>query len=185
MSGTDLQMDAAPQAETTPGAASPAEAAKPAAQGGHRGGLLAIGVFKLSKSIFFFCVGIGALHLVHKDLGNEIMRLAQELRFVDPESRLVLLLMKKADLIDAARLREIGLGTFAYSALALVEGIGLMLEKVWAEYLTLGLTIAFLPWELFELARQPNLFRLGLLLTNLVVLAYLVWFLRKKRKSQS
>ena len=43
---------------------------------------------------------------MHKDLGNEIMRVAQEFRFVDPESRMVLLLMKKADLIDAARLRR-------------------------------------------------------------------------------
>ena len=49
-------------------------------------------------------------------------------------------------------LREIGVGVFAYSGLALIEGIGLMLEKVWAEYLTLSLTIAFLPWELWELA---------------------------------
>ena len=97
---------------------------------------------------------------------------------------MVLLLMKKADLIDAAKLREIGFGTFAYSALALTEGIGLMLEKVWAEYLTLGLTFAFLPWECFELIREPSLFRLALLLINLLVLFYLLWLLRKKRSSQ-
>ena len=180
MSGLDLQTETADKAEET----EPATTVKAAGHGSHRGGLLAIGLFKLSKSVFFFGVGIGALHMVHKDLGNEIMHLAQELRFVDPESRIVLLLMKKADLIDAARLREIEFGTFAYSALALVEGIGLMRQKVWAEYLTLGLTIAFLPWELFELAREPNLFRLGLLLTNLLVLGYLLWFLRKKRDSQ-
>ena len=174
MSGAELQTDTAEQAYAATAEASP---------GDHRRGLLLIGLFKLSKSIFFFAVGIGAVHLIHRDLGNEIMRLAQDLRFVDPESRMVLLLMKKADLIDAARLREIGFGTFAYSALALTEGIGLMLEKVWAEYLTLGLTVAFLPWETFELIREPNLFRLGLLLINLLVLFYLLRLLRKKRSS--
>ena len=34
-------------------------------------GLLLIGLFKLAKSVFFFFVGIGALHLLHKDLGDE------------------------------------------------------------------------------------------------------------------
>ena len=143
-------------------------------------GLLLIGLFKLGKAILFFCIGVGAVHLLHKDLGDEVMRLATRLRF-DPESRLVSLLMDKVDLIDVHRLKQISFATFGYSALALTEGCGLLMEKVWAEYLTLGLTISFLPWELFELARRPDWFRLSLLLINLAVLAYLVWLLRRKK----
>ena len=94
-------------------------------------------------------------------------------------------MLDKVDLIDDHRLRLISFGTFAYSALALTEGIGLMLEKVWAEYLTLILTMSFLPWELYELARHPNWYRLSLLLINLVVLWYLVWLLRKKKTAGS
>jgi uncharacterized membrane protein (DUF2068 family) len=130
--------------------------------GVHDRGLLLIGIFKLAKAIFFFCLGAGAVHLLHK------------------ESRLVALLLHKADLIDAHRLRQISVGTFGYSALALTEGIGLLLEKVWAEYLTLILTVSFLPWELYELVRKPDWFRLSLLIINLAVLAYLVWLLRRK-----
>jgi uncharacterized membrane protein (DUF2068 family) len=143
-------------------------------------GLLMIGLFKLGKALLFFFLGMGAIHLLHKDLGDEIMRLARELRF-DPESKIVSLILEKVDLIDDHRLKLISLGTFGYSALALTEGIGLMLEKVWAEYLTLILTISFLPWELFELSRHPNWFRLSLLLINLAVLAYLIWLLKKKK----
>ncbi len=146
----------------------------------HDNGLLLIGIFKLAKSLFFFCIGIGAIHLLHKDLSDEVMRLAAALRF-DPESRVVALVMDKVDLIDAQRLREIGFATFAYSALALTEGIGLLLAKVWAEYLTLILTISFLPWELYELIRRPTWVRLGLLVINLLVLWYLVWLLKRKR----
>ena len=155
----------------------PAEDGSPSV---HDNGLLLIGIFKLAKSLFFFCIGIGAIHLLHKDLGDEVMRLATALRF-DPESRVVALVMDKVDLIDAQRLREIGFATFAYSALALTEGIGLLLEKVWAEYLTLILTISFLPWELYELVRRPSWMRLGLLVTNLLVLWYLVWLLKRKK----
>lgn len=148
--------------------------------GSHDRGLLAIGLFKLAKAIFFFCVGVGAIHLLHKDLEDEVMRLALRFKF-DPESRIVALLLDKVDLIDAHRLRQISVATFGYSALALTEGVGLLLEKVWAEYLTLILTISFLPWELYELFRRPDWFRLSLLLINLAVLGYLVWLLRRKR----
>jgi uncharacterized membrane protein (DUF2068 family) len=148
---------------------------------GHSGGLLAIGIFKLLKSAFFFCMGIGAFHLMHRDLANEAMRLATALRF-DPEGRITSLLMEKVTLIDPQKLREIGFATFAYSAIALTEGVGLMLEKVWAEYLTLSLTVMFLPWELYELARRPSGMRVGLLLINLAVLGYLLWLLERKRK---
>jgi uncharacterized membrane protein (DUF2068 family) len=147
-------------------------------------GLLLIGLFKLAKSIFFFCIGVGAIHLLHKDLGDEVLRLANRFNF-DSESRVVSILIEKVDLIDAHRLREIGFATFAYSALALTEGVGLLREKVWAEYLTLGLTISFLPWELFELASRPDWFRFSLLLINLAVLAYLVWLLQRKKKSEA
>jgi uncharacterized membrane protein (DUF2068 family) len=145
------------------------------------GGLLAIGLFKLTKSLFFFGVGIGALHLLHKDLSDEALRLAAALHF-EPEGRLTALLMEKVTLIDAHRLREIGFFTFAYSAIALVEGTGLMLQKVWAEYLTLSLTVMFLPWELYELVKRPDWMRLGLLLINLAVLGYLLWILERKKK---
>jgi uncharacterized membrane protein (DUF2068 family) len=87
------------------------------------------------------------------------------------------------DLIDVHRLREIGFGTFTYSALALTEGVGLTLEKVWAEYLTLSLTVMFLPWELWELIRDPTMMRLALLAVNLAVLGYLLWLLKRKKRA--
>ncbi len=172
-----MSIEARSESSGMPGVASVGEHGSP---GMHDNGLLLIGLFKLVKAVFFFCVGIGAIHLLHKDLSDEVIRLATALRF-DPESRVVALLMDKVDLIDAHRLREIGFATFAYSGLALTEGIGLLREKVWAEYLTLVLTISFLPWELYELARRPSWFRLALLVINLGVLWYLIWLLKRKR----
>lgn len=145
----------------------------------HRG-LLLIGLFKLSKCVFFFFMGLGVVHLLHAELGNEVMRLAQLLHF-DPEWRVVSVLVEKVDLIDTHRMRQIGFFSFAYSIISLVEGYGLMTGKVWAEYLTLSLTCLALPWELFELARGPSWGRVTLLVINLVVLAYLLWLLKKKK----
>ena len=147
------------------------------------GGLLLIGIFKLVKSVFFFCVGIGAFHLMHQDLADAAMRLAWDLRRFDAEGRLTTLLVEKAALVDPAWLRRAEFFSFGYSALALTEGIGLMMHKVWAEFLTLSLTVMFLPWELYELARRPTWIRFGLLLINLAVLGYLLWLLDRKKKA--
>jgi uncharacterized membrane protein (DUF2068 family) len=147
----------------------------------HDRGLLAIGIFKLLKSTFAFCVGFGAIHLLHRDLAGVVMHLGHSLH-QDPEGRVVSFLTRKVALIDVRRLREAGFFAFAYSALALTEGIGLMLEKVWAEYLTTILTSCFLPWELYELFHKPDWLRLAVLIGNLIVLGYLVWLLQRKKK---
>jgi uncharacterized membrane protein (DUF2068 family) len=54
-----------------------------------------------------------------------------------------------------------------------VEGIGLYLEKTWAEYLTLGITASFLPWEVFEIFRKLTVIRVSLLTVNVLVFLYL------------
>jgi uncharacterized membrane protein (DUF2068 family) len=42
-------------------------------------------------------------------------------------------------------------------------------------------TTAFLPWELYEIVRRPDWIRVCLLVVNLIVLAYLLWWLRRNR----
>jgi uncharacterized membrane protein (DUF2068 family) len=146
----------------------------------HDGGLLAIGLFKLLEAVFFLLVGMGAIHYVHRDLGDAATHFAQALHFNTGE-RWVSLVIDKLDGLTAHRLKQIGVFTIAFSAIRVAEGIGLVFEKVWAEYLTVGVTISFLPWELYELARRPNWFRASLLVANLCVLAYLVWWLQRKK----
>jgi len=147
----------------------------------HDRGLLAIGLFKLIEAVFFLLVGVGALHYVHRDLGDAILRLAVKLRR-DPEGRLVGFLLNHVEAITARRLREIGAATFFYAGLRVTEGVGLVLEKVWAEYLTVGVTISFLPWEMYEIARELDWFRVGLFVVNLMVLAYLLWWLGRRSR---
>jgi uncharacterized membrane protein (DUF2068 family) len=88
--------------------------------------------------------------------------------------------MTRADLIGAPQLKHFSLLTFTYAGLCLIEGTGLMLEKRWAEYFTLTLTVLALPWECFELYKEFTIPRIALLIVNLAVLAYLVWLLRRQ-----
>lgn len=142
-----------------------------------------IGVFKLSKAIFFTCLGIAALRMVHHSLGDLVLRVTDVLP-IDPEGRLVSLLMDKADLIGNHQLREFSLATLGYGVVCLVEGTGLLLHKTWAEYFTVVLTALALPWEIFELGRRPSWLRAGLLAVNVLVLLYLLWILRRNRRRE-
>lgn len=145
-------------------------------------GLLLVGLFKLLKAIFFISVGAGALHLVHRNLGELVVRLIDSLP-IDPEGRMVSIIMDKADLIDAHDLRRIGAGAFIYALLCLVEGTGLLRRKTWAEYFTVVLTALGLPVEAFEILRQFTWFKVGALVINLVILLYLLWVLKRKGKN--
>ena len=78
-----------------------------------KGGILLIGLFKLGKAIFFACLGIAALRMVHHSLGELVLRVADFLP-VDPEGRLISLLVDKADLIGNHQLREFSLATIGY-----------------------------------------------------------------------
>ncbi len=62
-----------------------------------------------------------------------------------------------------------------YCVLEGIEAVGLWRERRWAEYLTAVATAGFLPFELKELATRVTAFKVGALILNLVVLAYLVW----------
>lgn len=150
----------------------------------HSRGLLLIGLFKLSKAVLSIALGVGALKLLHHDIGLVVLRISDALR-IDPESRFVSLVMEKADLIGNKELRRFGVLTFGYAVVCLVEGTGLMLEKRWAEYFTLTLTILALPWEVFELAKRVTSLRVALLVINLGVLVYLIWLLRRLRNKEA
>jgi uncharacterized membrane protein (DUF2068 family) len=145
----------------------------------HDRGLVAIGSFKLLESVFFFLVGVGALHLIGKDLGDEALKLAARLRVAE-NGRLLAWVLDHVDSLTAHRLKQIGIATFFYGGLRIVEGVGLVMEKLWAEYLTVGATTIFLPWEIYEIVRRPDRIRVGVLVANLAVLAYLSWSLRRR-----
>jgi uncharacterized membrane protein (DUF2068 family) len=145
------------------------------------GGLVVIAVFKLLKALLFVFIGIGVLNLLHKDIVDVLTKIATDLRF-DPDSRFISLLLDKAALINDNRLRLISLGVFSYALLDIVEGVGLLLEKVWAEYLTLIITASFLPWEIFEILRRITWFRVGLTVANVLVVLYLLYFVVRQGK---
>jgi len=152
-----------------------------AERGRHNRGLLLIAVYKGLLALFFVALGIGAMHLLHRDIDDVISRIGDLLRF-NPESKFVNFLYDQAWIINDPLLKRIGFLAFSYAGLSLAEGIGLYLEKAWGEYLTLIITASFLPWEIFEVFHRLTWVRVALLVVNLLVFVYLLKIVTGRRK---
>ena len=117
-------------------------------------GLLAIAIFKWTKSLILVLAGVGFVKLLHHDVATYVEDLLNQLR-VDPDNRYLGALLAKLNLLDDKKIKALSGLTFAYSALFLVEGTGLFFEKRWAEYLTIVATVSFIPVEIYELLKLP------------------------------
>jgi uncharacterized membrane protein (DUF2068 family) len=149
----------------------------------HNRWLMLIAAFKLAQALLFIAAGVSVLRLMHHDLADMVLRWARHMHF-SPESHFVDFILDRVAIVNDKLLRRFGVGLFAYATLGTVEGIGLYLEKAWAEYMTLGITASFLPWEIFEVIRRITPVRLVLLLVNVLVFLYLLKVVLEREKQK-
>jgi uncharacterized membrane protein (DUF2068 family) len=147
----------------------------------HSRGLMLIAAFKLLKGIALIAVGIGALHLLHRDVAAVVDHWINAFR-VDPHNRFIHWVLAKVPLVDDKKLKELSVGTFIYAAVFLTEGTGLAFHKRWAEYFTIITTGSFLPLEVYELIYHATVAKGVALVINIAVVAYLVRELRRYPK---
>ena len=142
-----------------------------------------IAIFKLFKGVLLLVVGVGALSLLHKDV-SEVVEHWTHLLQLNMQNRWIQNLVIKLGLVDRRELGLIAGTTFFYSALLLTEGVGLLFEKVWAEYLTFIITASFIPIEVYELTRRLTVPRIVILAVNVLIAAYLAIHLQQRAKAE-
>jgi uncharacterized membrane protein (DUF2068 family) len=81
-----------------------------------------------------------------------------------------------------SRAHALRLVTLAYAGVFAVEGVGLWMQKRWAEWLTTIITASLMPLEAWEIILRPTIGKVLILLANAAVVAYLVWHVRSKNR---
>jgi uncharacterized membrane protein (DUF2068 family) len=145
--------------------------------------IVLIGLFKLLKAALLIGLAIGAFHLVHRDAQRTIMEWVQKIQ-VDPDNRFIHGLLARATKLDERRLREIGVGTILYGLLFTIEGVGLLMRKRWAEYLTVVTTALLLPLEVYEITRKLSAMKILVFVGNVFIAIYLIVQLRKRPREE-
>jgi uncharacterized membrane protein (DUF2068 family) len=141
-----------------------------------------IALFKLLKGILLIAVGLGVLHLLHRDTASE---LAHSVRVfgLDPGEPYVERILQKLTTLTPDRIRGLGVGSFIYAGLFLTEGIGLWMLKRWAEWFSIIITSSLIPVEIYEIHHHPTAFRVLVLIINVAVVAYLLHRVRADRRA--
>ncbi len=135
---------------------------------------------RLVRAIALVVIGVVLITHPHTDWGRTINDIASRLGF-DPSHNGIQKLIAKVRAISPNRYVVFGVVSIGYGVLEGVEGYGLMRRRRWAEYLTvLATSLLFIP-EIYELVKRATALKAAALVVNAVIVAYLVWRLRRGR----
>jgi uncharacterized membrane protein (DUF2068 family) len=142
-------------------------------------GVMTIGFLKVAKGLLLTATALGAASLLDDSMRETAAGWMDTIQ-VDSKSRLVQAALSKLAFIDKASLENLTAGTFFYAILSLTEGVGLLLRKQWAHYLTVIATASLIPIEIFQLIKKFTALRVIVMAVNIAVVVYLVYRLKEK-----
>jgi uncharacterized membrane protein (DUF2068 family) len=140
-----------------------------------------IAAFKFLKGILLIVIGVKLLTLLNRDVGDWAMDFVTR-HGIDAENKFVHSILEKLDGVGNTQLMTMSVGSFVYSSLLMTEGVGLWLQKRWAEFLTVIATSLLVPLEVYEMYEKFTFVRLTILLVNLLIVFYLVTRLKDEKK---
>lgn len=143
-----------------------------------------IALFKFVKAATLVAAGLAAFGLLSPGLAESAQQWLGRLALGHGHklgAALAALALRALGRASGKRLVELGVGAFLYAAVFLVEGTGLWRCKRWAEYLTVLVTISFMPFEVVAVVHRFTAVRTLTLLLNAVVVVYLIWQLWRHR----
>jgi uncharacterized membrane protein (DUF2068 family) len=140
-----------------------------------------IALFKFLKSSLLIAVGLGARHLLHRDMASIVGHWVAMLG-LDPGNRYVDSALQKLANLTPDKLQRFGVVSFIYAGLFLTEGIGLWLVKRWAEWFSVIITSSLVPVEVYEIYRHPSWIKCLVLIFNIAGVGYLLYRIRNERR---
>jgi uncharacterized membrane protein (DUF2068 family) len=145
---------------------------------------MVIAAFKLFKATMLILIGLGTLRLIHHDIRDVAQSVVRHFRG-DPDNRFLHALIAKLTGLSPRKLEALSIGAFLYAALFLTEGIGLLLQKRWAEWMSVISGAGLIPFEMYEVFVHANWRRSLVLAINIAIVVFLVRVLRKKGNAET
>jgi uncharacterized membrane protein (DUF2068 family) len=138
-----------------------------------------VAAYKIVKAVVMLMVGSLVMGLVHHNAAETVAHWLRRLN-LDPSHLIVRRALAHLAHVNDAKLRWTGLTAYAYMVLYLVEGVGLWMDRRWAEWLTVIAGLLLVPFEVFELIRHPRGTLALVLIGNLLIVAFMYHRVREK-----
>lgn len=136
-------------------------------------GLRAVATFEALKGGGVLLLGLTLL-AVHRHAEDFAASLLFHLH-LDPDRRMAQVLMDAATRVTDARVLTIAAAALTYCSVRFVEAWGLWNRRIWAEWFALLSGAMYLPWEILKLVERVDWERVGVLVTNVVIIAYMLY----------
>jgi uncharacterized membrane protein (DUF2068 family) len=131
------------------------------------------------RSVLLITAGVYLLTHLKSDFGRIADHFIRALE-LDPRRPFLHRIVVRLHHLHVRTVLVTGIAAIGYGLLELAEGVGLWLDQLWAEYLTVIATSLLLPFELYELVSKPSLLKAGGIVVNIAIVAYLAWMLRRR-----
>jgi uncharacterized membrane protein (DUF2068 family) len=137
-----------------------------------------IAIYKILHGMFFVGIAVGLLKLKHQNIPHILNDYVIQPLQLPLESRSVVWALNEASKITPHKMQLASDAVFVYALLFLIEGVGLYFRKHWAEYFVVIVTGSLLPFEIWAMVSKVEWWKGGLILGNLLIVAYLIHRLR-------
>jgi len=138
-----------------------------------------IALFKIAKGLLLLLLGCSLLFVNgHASWLDGISDWADAEILLGHSKGVTFLLNKLQDVLAGGQLRATAFLALFYCAILFTEGIGVYLQKRWAELLMIFATAALIPLEVRHIWHRPSVAAFVILLAN----CFIVWFLYRVLK---
>jgi len=138
-----------------------------------------IALERIARGALLLTAGVYLLFNLNSDLGRLAERVMRAIE-LDPRRPFFHRILAYLHHLHASQLRIAATVALGYGALELVEGTGLWLDQLWAEYLTVIATSLLVPFELYELVHRPSVWKAAGIIVNIAIVGYLAYLLRRR-----
>jgi uncharacterized membrane protein (DUF2068 family) len=138
-----------------------------------------IALERIARGVLLLAAGVYLLFHLKSDFGRLADHAIRAIE-LDPRRPFLHRVVGYLHRLHASELRVAALFALGYGALELVEGTGLWLDQLWAEYLTVIATSLLLPFEVYELVRRPSFWKAAGIVVNVAIVVYLAYLLRRR-----
>src|SRR6184192_4576719 len=153
------------------------------------GYLKVIALFKIFKGVLLFLLGFSLLFLNSRPIWlDQISDWADDQLLLHHSKYVTFLLNKLQDVLaGGGTLRATGILALFYCGVLFTEGIGVYMQKRWAEFLMIFATGALIPLEIRHvwhrlIFHRPVLAPVILLLANCFIVWFLYYVLKREKK---
>jgi hypothetical protein len=144
--------------------------------------VILIGIFKLGKGFLMILTAVTAIALSKPDFNQRFQEWVAAMSIGPHRRRIGDFVLTHILGLQDNLYKAIAVGAALYATMFFTEGMGLLFNKTWAEWMVVVTSAGLIPFELGEIYRRPGLVAVIVFILNVAIVVYLYLHVRNEMK---